>query len=148
MDLLGTWKGTKQLYFKPDEAPFNSASSLLITPVANGAFFQLTYTWKYKEHDHEGVILLCTTGANNTSTASWGDSFHQSGCLMHLTGHIDDQQGIDILGSYAASPGPDWGWRITIQTETKELKLTMYNIWPEGQEDLAVRFQFTRVKKG
>ena len=109
MKLTGRWKGTKQLYFKPGDTPFESGSILEVNPVAKESFIQATYTWSYKDRDHEGILLLCTNGVNNTVTAAWGDSFHQSGCLMHLEGHMDEEGTLDVMGTYAAPPGPDWG---------------------------------------
>lgn len=145
MNLIGTWKGTKKLYFKPEDAPYESESTLVVTSLANGAFLQLTYTWRYKDTEHEGVLLVCTKGVSQSATAAWGDSFHQSGCLMHLKGQMDGE-GVDVTGAYAAPPGPDWGWRIVLEAAGADrLSLTMYNIWPEGQEDLAVKIPFYRV---
>ena len=37
------------------------------------------------------------------------------------------------------------GWRIMIQVEGDDrMELTMYNVWPEGQEDIAVRVAYKR----
>ena len=51
----------------------------------------------------------------------------------------------DLHGTYAAPPGPDWGWRITIRSgSASELQIIMHNISPEGQEDLAVQANYQR----
>jgi hypothetical protein len=50
-----------------------------------------------------------------------------------------------MLGSYAAPPGPDWGWRITIRSASPaEFQIVMHNISPDGQEDLAVQIDYAR----
>jgi len=49
-----------------------------------------------------------------------------------------------LLGTYAAPPGPDWGWCISIATgEGERLNITMYNVEPGGIETLAVESQYT-----
>lgn len=58
---------------------------------------------------------------------------------MPLTDSITAEGAIDVRGIYPAPPGPDWGWRIQILPAAAELSIVMYNVHPEGQEDLAVR---------
>jgi len=42
-------------------------------------------------------------------------------------------------GSYAAPPGPDWGWRTVIEIpDDDSFRMVMYNVSPEGKEELAV----------
>jgi hypothetical protein len=51
----------------------------------------------------------------------------------------------ELSGSYAAPPGPDWGWRITIRSVSpNELTIVMRNTSPEAQEDLPVQIEYTR----
>lgn len=52
---------------------------------------------------------------------------------------------IDVRGSYAAPPGPDWGWRFIIAPAQMSLGLVMYNITPAGQEALAVEASYVRA---
>jgi hypothetical protein len=53
---------------------------------------------------------------------------------------------IDLRGSYEAPPSPDWGWRFVINAPSDiELKLVMYNVSPEGEEELAVEANYKRV---
>jgi hypothetical protein len=63
---------------------------------------------------------------------------------MVCTGLIDKYGLVDVLGSYSYPPGPDWGWRITLSPGEDELEMRMFNIHPEGQEDLAVEASYRR----
>jgi len=46
---------------------------------------------------------------------------------------------VDRERSFAAPPGPDWGWRIEITPDPGGLAAhVMFDLWPEGgREDLA-----------
>jgi hypothetical protein len=63
-----------------------------------------------------------------------------------MSGAIDATGKIDLRGSYEASPCPDWGWRFVINAPSdNELKLAMYNVSPEGDEELAVAANYKRA---
>ena len=52
---------------------------------------------------------------------------------------------ISVRGTYAAPPGPDWGWRIVLGPhDGAALHLQMYNISPDGTEEVAVHAEYTR----
>ena len=68
--------------------------------------------------------------------------------LMVCRGDIDATS-LNLLGTYAAPPGPDWGWRIVIrQSEAGSFILQMFNLAPDnqgrvdGKGDLAVETHF------
>jgi hypothetical protein len=44
-----------------------------------------------------------------------------------------------------APPGPDWGWRIVL-SPGDTFRMTMYNIWPEAKEELAVEATYERTR--
>jgi hypothetical protein len=53
-----------------------------------------------------------------------------------------------VRGSYAAPPGPDWGWRTDVTPNAERLRVVMHNVWPEaqgGKEELAVEAVSTRA---
>lgn len=62
--------------------------------------------------------------------------------VMTCTGALDSSNRINVRGSYAASPGPVWGWRIGIEFGTGSMRVVMHNIWPEGKEELAVEMDY------
>ena len=56
---------------------------------------------------------------------------------------------LEVIGSYAAPPGPDWRWRTIVETAEEDrlqrLQIFMYNISPGGKEDLAVDATYSRA---
>jgi hypothetical protein len=140
----GDWEGTKQLYLEPPPAaPQSSPSTLSVTPVAGGNFLQLNYTWAFEGEQQTGVLLF-GYDEDDAASAAWVDSFHMSSKVFFCSGTVAEGSA-KMLGSYAAPPGPDWGWRITLRTvSATECQIVMHNISPEGQEDLAVQIDYTR----
>ena len=145
-NLLGNWTGSNLLrlsWLTPSD--YHSPSRLSVSLVAKGKFLTFTYTWSHEDVLQEGVILLGYDAKQEMATAAWVDSWHMSSKIMYCQGSIDQQGAINIRGSYEAPPGPDWGWRIVITPKSgKELQIVMYNISPEGVEDLAVQADYKR----
>ena len=66
---------------------------------------------------------------------------------MICQGTLAEDGAFDVRGHYQAPTGPDWGWLIVLQLEDKEtLNLIMYNIWPDGKENLAVKAAYKRAE--
>ncbi len=144
--LSGEWKGTKRVYLSGATGPEKSSPSrMTIAMAARGSFMLLDYTWKYEADAHKGVLLLGYDDTQNVATAAWGDSWHMSRKLLQCAGSIDGGSVFNVRGSYEAPPGPDWGWRIALAIQdANSLDITMFNISPDGEEDLAVRAEFAR----
>jgi hypothetical protein len=147
-DFIGEWTGSNLLrlsWLTPSD--YHSPSRLSVQPVAKGKFLMFTYTWSHEDVSQEGVILLGCDAQQEVATAAWVDSWHMSSKIMLCEGVIDSQGAINIRGSYEAPPGPDWGWRIVITPKSgRELQIVMYNISPEGAEELAVQADYKREK--
>jgi hypothetical protein len=144
--LIGEWRGTKELYMEPPPAAaLPSSASLTIAAVAGGSFLQLNYTWSFEGAEQTGVMLFGYEDPG-AATLAWVDSFHMSSKIMFCTGSAAADGSVSFLGSYEAPPGPNWGWRTTIRSVSRdELQIVMHNISPEGQEDLAVQLSVTRT---
>ena len=111
--------------------------------MAGGSFLQFDYDWTYEGEEQAGVLLFGYDD-ENAASAAWVDSFHMSTKIMACAGRAANGSA-DLSGSYAAPPGPDWAWRITIRSvSSNQLTIVMHNISPEGQEDLAVQVDYTR----
>jgi hypothetical protein len=145
--LIGEWTGDNLLrlsWLTPSD--FQSRSRLTVTSVVKGKFLTIFYTWSYDNAPQEGQLTLGYDEAQGLATAAWCDSWHQSARLLFCQGSITESGDLELLGSYAAPPGPDWGWRIVISSpDGEDLKLTMYNVSPEGVEDLAVNAEYKRL---
>lgn len=142
--LVGEWNGTKRLWFAPGQPSFDSAGTARVSRVGGGHFLSISYEWVHDGKGQEGFLLLQCNEAKEVGGASWVDSYHMSGSIMTCTGRY--RAGVlDVLGSYAAPPGPDWGWRIVVDGSDRErLRILMDNVSPAGQADRAVEAEFTR----
>ena len=143
---LGEWTGTNMLrlsWLNPSE--FHSAGQLSVAALGRDKFLTFRYTWSHENTAHEGFLLLAYDAKQAVAAASWVDSWHQSAGILNCLGTIDATGIIDVRGSYPAPPDPDWGWRIVITAnEADTLQITMYNVTPAGEEDLAVQATYTR----
>lgn len=140
----GRWQGTSTLQDPNTGGPDESASTAVVTPVLGGRFVRIDYTWAYGGHPHEGSLLVGLQKKAGIVTAHWVDSFHNGEKVMACTGSASDDGTVTVRGSYAAPPGPDWGWRIDI-TPGDTLRIVHHNVWPEGKEELAVESSYTRM---
>ena len=141
--LVGKWQGKNSLWLSPDEPVRESAATAVCQTVAQGKFFQLNYTWADEGKPQAGMLLLGQI--QEQLEATWVDSWHMQDKMMTCTGTAAANAPLSVLGYYAAPPGPDWGWRLTVQPENNDqFRFLMYNITPEGEEMLAVEAIFSR----
>ena len=57
---------------------------------------------------------------------------------MPFETEAEGKNALSLLGSYAAPPGPDWGWRIVLEPLSETLQIRMDNITPDGEDLPAV----------
>jgi Protein of unknown function (DUF1579) len=142
----GSWRGTNTLQDPNSNTPEDSSSSATVTPVLGGKFVRLDYTWSYRGAPQEGSLLIGFDTQADQVTAHWVDTWHMSDKVMACVGPRPDSAILSVRGSYAAPPGPDWGWRIEITPDGRTLRIVMFNIWPDGsREDLAAEASYTRA---
>jgi hypothetical protein len=140
---VGSWRGNSRLiqHGQPERA---SESELAVTPVVLGRFVRVDYTWAYMGKGQEGSLLLGFDSSRAVVEAAWVDSWHMGEKMMICPGEVRGDGGVSVLGSYAAPPGADWGWRIEIGPEGGGLVMRMFNISPEGKGELAVEGVYRR----
>ena len=139
----GRWRGSNRLHDPHTGKPEDSASTAVLAELLGGRFVRLDYTWSYRGVPQEGSLLIGRQAARGKATAHWIDSWHMSDGVMACEGTVDPDGGIDVRGSYAAPPGPDWGWRILLRPAGgATLQLVMYNVTPDGREELAVEAKY------
>lgn len=145
-DRAGTFSGTSNLYFYPPTLEGSCDSVARLAVRARGAAAELSYTWSRNGAPAEGVLTFHVEG--DVVKASWTDSWHLSNDLMFCTGTVTEDGGISVTGAYAAPPGPDWGWRISLAPDGEHgVRLQMYNIEPGADETLAVDCQYGRTAR-
>ena len=139
----GSWRGTNKLQDPHSSTDEDSPATATVTPVLGGRFVRLDYTWGYKGAPQEGSMLIGYDAKTDMATAHWIDTWHMGNQVMALAGPGGPT--LAVKGTYAAPPGPDWGWRIEITPGEGTLRVVMFNIWPEGKEDLAVEAVYERA---
>lgn len=144
-DLAGHWQGPYLLQDPSNNLKNESSSTASVMPILGGRFVRFDYTWAYNGKPQEGSILIGHVRATGVLTAHWIDSFHMSDVVMACQGTIDEVGTIDVRGSYAAPPGPDWGWRTVFTLVPDSIRMVMFNIWPEEKEELAVEAVYRRA---
>jgi hypothetical protein len=144
----GEWAGTNDLVLGEGGAPLRTAATACVTAVLLGRFVRVDYTWSYEGQPQEGMMLIGYQPKAGLVTMDWADTMHNGRRVMHCVGGAAGDGTLEVKGSYPAPPGPDWGWRTVITPSAsggEKLVITMYNIWPEGKEDFAVRMELVRA---
>ena len=143
--LIGTWRGTNHLWLSPGEPVRKSESRAEITTVAQEQFADIRYTWADKGKPQEGRLIIGQETEHEIVRAVWLDSWHMMDKFMICEGSIMAEGTVSVKGSYAAPPGPDWGWQIDIEPqENDSFRFAMHNISPEGEKMLAVEVIYSR----
>lgn len=137
----GSWIGTNRLYF-PGEPTRDVPSTARIAPAAQGKFTTLSYTWSFDDQPQDGLLLI--GGDRGAVIMIWIDSWHMGDGVMHCTGSVQDDRLLAVRGTYKVENHPDWGWRIDLRLRDEAIDLVMYNVSPEGEEDVAVEAAYAR----
>lgn len=148
LELAGRWTGSNRLHDPHTGKPEDSPSRLVIAPLLGGKFIRLDYTWNHQGKPHEGSLLVGFNSQTSELSGHWIDSWHMAPTAMILRGSMVDGGELSLLGSYAAPPGPDWGWRIDIELRNLDdrpaIELRMTNINPDGKTEPAVEATWKR----
>ena len=145
-DLVGSWKGTNRLHttWLPEKLK-ESESRTEVRSKMNGQFLSVEYTWSYEGTPQEGMLIIGRDSKSDAVQAVWTDSWHSKDVLMLCNGSASDDGRISVTGSYSVPDHPDWGWRTEITPGDGTFRYAMYNISPDGEEDIAVETDFTRA---
>ncbi len=143
---IGDWKGTNKLYLSwlPDPLK-ESDSHMHISKKANGQFIQFDYDWEYEGEKQEGMLVLGCDSKSDAVQIVWTDSWHSRHTFMVSDGTVKDDGTVSVKGFYKVPDHPDWGWRTEIIPQGERIKLMMFNVSPEGEEDLAVETTYERT---
>src|SRR5262245_1855414 len=103
-NLVGNFSATSKLWIYSTEEPRSCHSDAVVTPVAQGKFLRLDYTWQFDGTPQSGSILIGHESDRNTVTAVWIDSWHMGEKYMACEGKFiaggSDNSAIELRGSY------------------------------------------------
>jgi hypothetical protein len=143
-ELEGQWTGTYKLWFFPEEPYMESETTAGIKRGIRGTCAKIAYSWVYEEKPQEGLIICSFDPKRELVRAAWFDSFHMANDFLFCEGSAADGK-VSFKGSYGAPVGPSWEWRTILeQAAGGSFKMTMFNIHPDGTEDLAVEAVYHR----
>ncbi|NGP53519.1 DUF1579 family protein [Thioalkalivibrio sp. XN8] len=144
--LAGDWQAISRLWLSPQDPVRESESLAAIRSTGREQFNELEYSWAFDGRPQVGRLILGQDHASHAVKAVWFDSWHMKNDFMVCQGSVDPTGVVAVKGTYAAPPGPDWGWEIIIEPDAQGgFALSMYNIPPGGGPELAVEAKYTRV---
>ncbi len=147
--LVGEWRATNRLWLSPKDPVRESESLAVVRLAGRDQFAEIAYTWAFDGKPQEGRIILGQDAGSHAVKAVWFDSWHMRNDFMMCHGGVDPTGVVAVKGTYAAPPDPDWGWEILIEPEPADaFRLSMYNIPPGGESELAVEAVYARVSPG
>jgi hypothetical protein len=146
LNLVGRWKGINRLHVPWMPEPLKeSASTAKVSSKMNGQFLSIEYTWLYNGDAQEGLLILGCDPESDAIQAVWTDSWHSKNFLMLCNGTVDSAGRVTVMGYYSVPNNPDWGWRSEIIPGEDSFRYAMFNVSPEGIEEIAVETDFARA---
>ncbi|REJ76180.1 MAG: DUF1579 domain-containing protein [Acidobacteria bacterium] len=142
-ELEGQWAGNYKLWFSPTEPHLESETTAGIKRGVNFTCAKIAYDWVYEEKKQEGLIICAFNPNRELVRAAFFDSFHMANDFMECEGSARDGE-INVMGSYTAPVGPSWYWRTILDAPDGAFRMRMFNIHPDGTEDIAVEAVYSR----
>src|SRR5688500_6011290 len=101
----GQWAGNNRLHDPHTQQPEDTPGTLIVTPLLDGRFVRLDYTWSWQGQPQSGAMIVGHENDANVDTMYWVDSWHNGDKGMLMRGPGGDGQSITVNGTFAAPPG-------------------------------------------
>lgn len=142
--LQGKWTGTSRLHTgRLPEKIYECTSTASVELRVKGQFLAVEYSWEFDERPQEGVLIVGCDVDSDAVQAIWTDSWHMSHKFMICDGTIDGNGNLNLRGDHPVAEEAG-GWRIEIFPGPERFNLRMYNVSPEGNEEIAVEKDYRR----
>ena len=141
----GAWHGANRLHDPSTNQHEDTPSTLVVTPVLDGRFVRLDYTWSWQGQPQAGSILVGHENEANVDTAYWIDTWHNGDKGLLCRGPAGAGATLTVAGAFAAPPGPDWGWDIVLTPGAEIFEIVMHVYTPAGEQGPAVEARYTRA---
>lgn len=136
--LQGQWQGHSHLYLAEIGSAARSSITASVTPVLDQHFVRLDYQWQHEDQPQQGFMIFGYQPSSDLACLHWADTWHMGRDIMVLKGTLGLDTGWNVFGTYSATTGPDWGWRIKLKPDPQQTLINMFNVTPDGIQTLAV----------
>lgn len=147
--LVGEWQGIANTWFEPNTVADASPVRATMKLILDGRFILHEYKGSFGGKPLEGVAIFGYDLNMKRYQSAWIDSYHNGTAIMFSDGKRGEND-FSMQGSYTYISSEDeqtWGWRTTIDImDDDTIKLTAFNIFPDGAEVKATEVIYTRVK--
>jgi hypothetical protein len=145
--LVGSWEGTCRTWLEPGKLADESSIKGKFRAILDGPFVRHEYEATLQGRPRHGEETIAFNSITQRFQISWIDDFHMNYAIMFSEGGSSGR-GFVVSGKYDVDPKlPPWGWKTVFEMiDDDHLKITAFNVTPDGQEAMAVETKYRRTK--